>query len=80
MVILLCNDNCVCILITYRSEINNIARYRVDSTIGSGNTGEQTQRSAAPPSVTLDKPLSDKNVYYNTYNAHKLPLDGDFDR
>jgi len=36
--------------------------YRVDSAIGSDSAGEQTQRSSvAPPSVTLDKELSEKN-------------------
>ena len=53
--------------------------YRVDSAIGSGSAGEQTQRSSAPPSVTLDKELSDKNKYYNTFTVKSLPLDGDFD-
>lgn len=53
--------------------------YRVDSAIGSGLESQQNQRSAAPPSVTLDKPLSDKNVYHIQYTAKELPLDGDFD-
>lgn len=53
--------------------------YRVDSTIGSGAAGEQTQRSTAPPSVTLEKDLSDRNKYYNPFTPKQLPLDGDFD-
>ena len=53
--------------------------YRVSSVIGSGASNEQIQRSVAPPSVTLDKDLSDKNVYLHKFDDKSLPLDGDFD-
>jgi hypothetical protein len=49
--------------------------YRVSSAI----TGQQTQRSVAPPSVTLDKDLSERNLYCTPFTAEALPLDGDFD-
>ena len=53
--------------------------YRVDSAVGSGSAGDQTQRSTAPPSVTLEKDLSDRNKYCNAFTSKALPLDGDFD-
>jgi len=52
--------------------------YRVSCAVGSGNTSEQTQRSTAPPSVTLDKDLSEKNNYYLRFTENEIPLDGDF--
>jgi hypothetical protein len=43
--------------------------FRVSSLVGNGNMREQTQRSTAPLSVTSDKEMSDKNVYYESYTA-----------
>lgn len=53
--------------------------YRVGSAIGSGAAGEQVQRAAAPPSVTSDRDMSDRNVYCDPYTSELLPLDGDYD-
>lgn len=53
--------------------------YRVGSAIGSGAAGEQVQRAAAPPSVTSDRDMSERNVYCDPFTADLLPLDGDFE-
>jgi hypothetical protein len=53
--------------------------YRLSCAVGSGSEREQTQRSTAPLSVTLDKEMSESNVYCSPFNANTLPLDGDFD-
>jgi hypothetical protein len=53
--------------------------YRVSCAVGSGSIHEQTQKSTAPLSVTLDKEMSADNIYTQSYSATSLPLDGDFD-
>lgn len=52
--------------------------YRVSTTV-QGSANGQPQRAAAPLSVTLDKDLSDRNVYVLPYTAEALPLDGEFE-
>lgn len=52
--------------------------YRVSSVIGSGAATAQSQRAVAPPSVTLDKDLSERNVYLHPFTDSALPLDGDY--
>lgn len=52
--------------------------YRVSCSVGGGSHG-QPQRATAPPSVTLDKEMSDRNVYLDPFTADSIPLDGGFE-
>lgn len=43
-----------------------------------GSGGVEPQRASAPHSVTSNKELSSKNVYYYEFKDKNIPLDGDF--
>lgn len=75
---------------TSKSLLNEIRRgeaikvgeywYRVSCAIGqNGSNNEQLERSKTPQSVTLDKDLSEKNVYFAPFTASSIPLDGGFE-
>jgi hypothetical protein len=43
-----------------------------------GTGAAEPQRASAPLSVTSNKELSSKNVYYYEFKDKSIPLDGDF--
>ena len=53
--------------------------FRVSCSVGRGLEREQSHRSKPPLSVTSDKELSDKNVYFQPFTNEYIPLDRPYD-
>jgi hypothetical protein len=58
----------------------NESWFRISSAIAASKTKTNTPaRARAPLSVSSIKDLTDRNIYIDDFDSHKIPLDGDYD-